>query len=140
MRFTRRSSSRLDPGNLPAALKAVEDQVAACLKRCVRETDFVARYGGEEFGLLLPKTPLAGALTVAERVWTDLRQLKVGPSGAVRVTASLGLSGFPNRTVISADQLLRTAEEALYRAKREGRNKISIHQAISQQPEGGEAN
>jgi len=104
--------------------------VAACIRKSVRETDFTARYGGEEFAIILPKTQLAGALTVAERVWSDVGKLKLGTDqGSFKVTASLGLSGYPSRSVASAEQLVRCADEALYRAKREGRNKIAIYQA-----------
>lgn len=102
--------------------------VAACVTAAVRETDFVARYGGEEFAVLLPKTHLAGALTVAQRIATDMPRLKAGPPG-LRVTGSFGVSGFPGRSVNTAEQLIKTADEALYRAKREGRNKISLFQA-----------
>ncbi len=102
--------------------------VAAAIKAAVRETDFVARYGGEEFAVLLPKTHLAGALTVAERTAADVKQLVVGSAG-LKVTGSFGVSGFPGRSVNTSEQLVRTADEALYRAKREGRNKISLFQA-----------
>ena len=110
----------------------VGDQVlaamAGCVKAAVRETDFVARYGGEEFAVLLPKTHLAGALTVAERIATEMQKIRAGPAG-LRITASFGVSGFPGRSVNTSEQLVRTADEALYRAKREGRNKISLFQA-----------
>lgn len=109
----------------------VGDEVLAAMARCleaaVRETDFIARYGGEEFAVLLPKTHLAGALTVAERVCHEMLKLKAGPSG-LKVTASFGVSGFPGRSVNTPEQLVRTADEALYKAKREGRNKISVFQ------------
>ncbi len=101
--------------------------VAGSVKAAVRETDFVARYGGEEFAVLLPKTHLAGALTVAERIAAEMKRLTVGPAG-LKVTGSFGVSGFPGRSVNTAEQLIRTADEALYRAKREGRNKISLFQ------------
>jgi two-component system cell cycle response regulator len=105
-------------------------QVARVLQQSVRETDIVARYGGEEFAVLLPRTPLTGAITVAERMWKELGTLRVGPDSTLRVTASLGISGFPHRTVLSSDQLLLTADEALYRAKREGRNRICLHSPV----------
>jgi diguanylate cyclase (GGDEF)-like protein len=106
-------------------------EVADAIRRSVRETDFVARYGGEEFAVVLPKTQLAGALTVAERVWHEVARLKLGPAPGFQLTASLGLSGYPSRQVVSAEQLVRCADEALYRAKREGRNKIAIFQAAA---------
>lgn len=121
--------------------KAVNDQfghpvgdlvlktLADLLRGAVRETDFVARYGGEEFAVLLPKTHLGGALTVAERVCAELRATKIGPL-QVRVTASFGVSSFPGRGVNSAELLLRTADEALYRSKSQGRNRISLYQAV----------
>ncbi|NVJ21447.1 MULTISPECIES: diguanylate cyclase [Myxococcus] len=102
-------------------------EVAATLQASVRETDLVARYGGEEFAVLLPRTHLTGALSVAERVRRDLATLRVGPDGALQVTASLGVSSFPHRTVLSPEQLLLTADEALYRAKDEGRDRICLH-------------
>ncbi|HYO56766.1 diguanylate cyclase [Archangium sp.] len=101
--------------------------VAASLQRSVRETDLLARYGGEEFAILLPRTPLAGALTVAERVWRELGALYTGPQRTLRVTASLGVSAFPHHAVNSAEQLVRSADQALYRAKDEGRNRICLH-------------
>jgi len=105
--------------------------VAASLQRSVRETDLLARYGGEEFAILLPRTPLAGALTVAERVWRELGQLHTGPQRTLRVTASLGVSTFPHHAVSSAELLVRAADQALYRAKDEGRNRICLYVAPS---------
>ncbi|MGZ3459521.1 MAG: GGDEF domain-containing protein, partial [Archangium sp.] len=90
-----------------------------------------ARYGGEEFAILLPRTPLAGALTVAERVWRELGALLTGPQRSLRVTASVGLSAFPHHAVNSAEQLVRSADQALYRAKSEGRNRICVHSTPS---------
>ncbi|MBL8935145.1 MAG: diguanylate cyclase [Archangium sp.] len=103
--------------------------VAKALKGAVRETDFIARYGGEEFAVVLPKTHLAGALTVAERMSQSLKATRSGVDGAIRVTGSFGVSGFPGRGVTTAEQLLKTADDALYRSKREGRNKISLFQS-----------
>ncbi|MBL8913160.1 MAG: diguanylate cyclase [Archangium sp.] len=102
--------------------------VAIAVKNAVRETDFVARYGGEEFAVLLPKTHLAGALTVAERMANDMKRIRFNAAG-LSITGSFGVSGYPGRSVTTSDQLIRTADEALYRAKREGRNKISLFQA-----------
>jgi two-component system cell cycle response regulator len=105
--------------------------VAASLQRNVRETDLLARYGGEEFAVLLPRTPLAGALTVAERVWRELGLLHTGPGRTLRVTASVGVASFPHHAVGNAEQLVRSADESLYQAKHEGRNRICVHSALS---------
>lgn len=103
--------------------------LSIAVKAAVRETDFLARYGGEEFAVLLPKTHLAGALTVADRMTQALKTVRAGKEGSVRVTASFGVSSFPGRGVTTPEQLLRTADDALYRSKREGRNKISLFQS-----------
>lgn len=105
--------------------------VAAALQRSVRETDLLARYGGEEFAILLPRTPLAGALTVAERVWREVGTLRTGPQRTLDVTASVGVSSFPHHAVTSPEQLVLTADQALYRSKSEGRNRISLHASPS---------
>ncbi|MDC0709425.1 diguanylate cyclase [Stigmatella sp. ncwal1] len=105
-------------------------EVARILQQSVRETDIVARYGGEEFAVLLPRTHLVGAITVAERVWKGVSSQPMGPERALHITASLGVSGFPHRTVLTPEQLLLTADEALYRAKREGRNRVCLHSPI----------
>jgi two-component system cell cycle response regulator len=101
--------------------------VAACLREAVRETDFVARYGGEEFAVILPKTHLGGALTVAERISAEVRRLRLGVDRSLTVTASLGVSSYPSRAVTTPEQLVRTTDQALYRAKSEGRNRINLH-------------
>lgn len=107
---------------------AVLSAAATAVRQAVRETDIVARYGGEEFAMLLPQTHVAGALTVAERVSTNLRGLRFDATPGLRITGSFGLSGFPGRGISSAELLVRTADQALYRAKNEGRNKISLFQ------------
>lgn len=108
---------------------------ATALRAAVRETDFVARYGGEEFAVLLPKTHLAGALTVAERIAQEFRKLRFAAEG-LSVTGSFGVSGYPGRSVNTGEQLVRTADEALYRAKREGRNRIALYQGHALAPVG----
>lgn len=111
---------------------------AAVIKASVRDPDICARYGGEEFAVILPKTHLGGALTVAERVWRGLKDKvyrqevpAVGQAAVaeVRVTASLGLAFFPSKDILSAELLVKFADEALYQAKRSGRNNICLYQA-----------
>lgn len=106
-------------------------EVARAIERCVRETDLVARYGGEEFAVLLPKTPLPGALTVAERIWREIRALEVGADGGARLCATLGVVGGHHRSLLSSDLLIRSASDALYRAKREGGDRIGVYQPTS---------
>jgi diguanylate cyclase (GGDEF)-like protein len=99
--------------------------IAAATREAVRETDFVARYGGEEFVVLLPKTQLSGALTVAERIAASVRGLRGLPGGA-KLSASFGVASFPGRGVHTAEQLVKAADDALYRSKRDGRNRITL--------------
>jgi diguanylate cyclase (GGDEF)-like protein len=108
---------------------------ADLVRTSVRDPDICARYGGEEFAVILPKTHLAGALVVAERIWRDLAAKPYatdgagGASGATfGATASLGLAFYPSKDVSSPEHLVKYADEALYRAKREGRNCICLYQ------------
>ena len=105
---------------------AVLKAVAQCLRRSVRDTDLSARVGGEEFAVVLPQTHLAGSLTVAERIRRDLSQMTIGDS-AIQVTVSCGVAGIPGLPIAGPEDLFRSADEALYRAKREGRNRICLY-------------
>jgi diguanylate cyclase (GGDEF)-like protein len=104
-------------------------EVATRIQGAVREVDVVARYGGEEFLLVLPNTHFAGALTVADRVWRAVGHKPI-PVGERRhkVTVSVGVSLYPSRDIKSKDQLLKSADEALYRAKGDGRDRICVFQ------------
>ncbi len=91
-----------------------------------RPSDLVARYGGEEFVVVLPETTIGGALMVAEKIRQAIRELNIAhessPGG--RVTMSIGIAsaapGFDN----PPDDLIHAADKALYRAKREGRDRV----------------
>lgn len=105
--------------------------VASTLRQAVRDTDLLARYGGQTFAALLPKTHLGGALTLAERIWRGVASVRAGAGTSNGLTASLGVSGFPQRSVMSPEQLLKTSDEALQRARNEGRNRICLFQQAS---------
>ena len=95
---------------------------ADILRATVREIDLPARYGGEEFAVLLPQTELEGAHQLAERLRRALaaRPMATHPGGLVAVTASFGVAAFPEAPTPAA--LFAAADEALYRAKRAGKN------------------
>jgi diguanylate cyclase (GGDEF)-like protein len=95
---------------------------AEILRATVREIDLPARYGGEEFAILLPQTDLEGAQRLAERLRRALvsRPLSAGPGTLMAVTASFGVASFP--TFSSPAALFAAADDALYRAKRRGKN------------------
>ena len=99
---------------------AVLTRVGAILRECLRTVDLAARYGGEEFVAILPETPVEDALDVAERIRADIA---AEPFAGGRVTVSLGVAEFPVHGRAS-EPLLAAADAALYRAKREGRNRV----------------
>jgi diguanylate cyclase (GGDEF)-like protein len=99
-------------------------QVALAMQRHSRPTDLVARYGGEEFCLLLPDTPLEMGFAALERLRDSLAAapLALGDGKSVALTISAGVAQW--REGWSLDELVHAADEALYRAKREGRNRV----------------
>ena len=94
------------------------------LVRNVRDVDIVARYGGEEFVVILLQTPHAHALAVAEEIRNDFAShvFEVGGS-SLSVTASFGVATFP-ADATSAQQLVRQADQRLYKSKQNGRNQV----------------
>ena len=100
---------------------------ARMLMRSVRSSDLVARYGGEEFAVVAPNCPTAAAVTLAKRFRANLIHHKMAVHDAtVGVTASVGIAT-TDWTQQSQSELLRQADEALYEAKRSGRNAIWVY-------------
>jgi len=91
----------------------------------VRDIDTFARYGGEEFVLILPETNLDGGLAVAEKLRMAIHGIAFRGRGDVgmRMTVSIGVACFPEHAT-SRDELLRAADEALYEAKLQGRDRV----------------
>jgi len=108
----------------------VGDQVLAGVGRLlcdsVRVIDVPGRYGGEELCVLLPNTPVEGALKFAETLRLKIEaQLHHDGARPVPVTASLGVGAFDHMEIADGDSLLRLADAAMYRAKHAGRNRVS---------------
>lgn len=104
-------------------------QVARVLSsHACRSTDLAARYGGEEFICLLPETDITGATTIAENIRRDIEELNIehiASRVAPQVTVSIGVTCSNNKDhAISATKLLSHVDHLLYRAKRQGRNRI----------------
>jgi diguanylate cyclase len=95
-------------------------EISDLFAESVRESDVVGRYGGEEFGLLLPETDLTGALNFGERLRLAVQALVVKPYG-IRCTISLGVAE-SNSEIKKYRELVERADQALYNAKRSGRN------------------
>ncbi len=104
--------------------------IAGLLSDGAREYDSVGRLGGEEFGVLLPEVDVAGATMVAERIRTMVSERPLGPPGVGHVTISIGVALGPLSPVDNEDALLRRADEALYAAKREGRDRVFIAERL----------
>ena len=102
--------------------------VAERAHRCVRASDTVGRLGGDEFLAILPETSLDGASGVAAKLREALAQPYALDNATVRLTASIGISLFPDHGV-DPEQLQRAADAALYRAKRDGKNRTVLAEA-----------
>lgn len=109
-----------------AAADVALREAAAVIRSIVRADDIACRFGGEELVLILPDTSLAGALERAEAVRVAISELQVRHQGVPlgAVTASLGVAALPLHAA-SAEALLHAADEALYVAKRTGRNRVA---------------
>ncbi|HEY4276857.1 MAG TPA: GGDEF domain-containing protein [Conexibacter sp.] len=104
--------------------------VGAALLAALRDSDLPTRSGGEEFAVLLPDTPIDGAMAVAEQLRAAVAAIEL-PIEGVSLTTSVGVAALPLHAV-DADSLMRAADRALYAAKRAGRDRVEIaaaHQA-----------
>lgn len=111
--------------------QAGDDVLKQLMEVCrgtTRSTDILGRYGGEEFVMVLPDTDLAGAKIVAERIRSTLEKNSITTcAGRVPVTISLGLVTTPDPRINSAEEIIKAADLALYRAKNSGRNRVCIY-------------
>jgi len=94
------------------------------IKEVVRESDIPARCGGEEFVILLPETPLSGAMEMAKRLHSMIREHSFHAIEDERVTASMGVAFYDKKSVSSPDQLMQIADNAMYRAKELGKDRV----------------
>ncbi|HBY06541.1 MAG TPA: hypothetical protein DEH22_01630 [Chloroflexi bacterium] len=94
----------------------------------IREADIFGRYGGEEFTLTLPQTPLKKAIQMTQRISIGIQQILISEDDSVlQVTASFGITARGSSNHETLDQLLKNADDALYDAKRNGRNQICTY-------------
>jgi diguanylate cyclase len=101
-------------------------RIAGLLAQMTRWNDFAARYGGEEFIVALPNCTRDEAVLVMERIRTAVEEtpVRIG-TDTVRLTVSVGIAVFPE---ISRGRLIEAADEALYAAKRQGRNRVCVYE------------
>jgi diguanylate cyclase (GGDEF)-like protein len=107
---------------------AVLAAAGTALMNAVRASDFVGRNGGEEFIVLLPDTPADSAVVVAERIREAMAAITV-PGVDRKITASIGIATIPEHAA-DGEQLIRSADRALYAAKANGRDRIEIAQSL----------
>ncbi|MCX5772937.1 MAG: diguanylate cyclase, partial [Candidatus Hydrogenedentes bacterium] len=102
-------------------------ETARILKAKARGTDVVARYAGDEFVILMPDTSLSEAITAIERIRQELAKHNASDGrNSVRVTFSAGIAAAEGPNAASTDILMRLADNALYEAKRTGRNRTCV--------------
>jgi len=107
----------------------VLERVGGVVRHAVRDADVASRVGGEEFAVVLPETARLGGYAVAERIRRRVEQAFDGrpvDGHDIPMTISAGLSTFPEDG-LHADELVARADEALYGAKRSGRNRVCVH-------------
>ena len=106
---------------------AVLRETGSFLVRSIRAEDFVCRYGGEEFVVILPTADLRAAEARAQRIRAKLHDLVIMHDGRSLglITTSIGVAALPNHGTSERD-LLQAADAALYRAKREGRDRVAV--------------
>jgi diguanylate cyclase (GGDEF)-like protein len=108
-----------------AAGDSVLRAVARAVRRVVRDSDYAVRYGGEEFLIVLTNSTVEGAMRVAQALQAAMTELRAPTPEIRRVTASIGVAVFPDHGT-EIDEVVAAADRAMYEAKREGRDRISI--------------
>lgn len=106
-------------------------ELAALGQASIRKTDLLARYGGEEFALVLPDTDLQRAQILAQRLWQKVQEHHfVHGDEVIHLTISLGVASAGTLHITSKEELIRSADTAMYRAKHAGRNQIYVAHGV----------
>lgn len=103
-------------------------EFARLVKKHTRKSDTFARYGGEEFILLMPNTSLKGAVAEGRRISEVITRYKFkGMKGKYSMTVSIGIASVPNSNAKTQDELISRADDALLKAKEQGRNQLVVN-------------
>lgn len=109
-------------------------ELAFLITQCIRQIDIIARYGGEEFAIILPETSIEHAYILAERMRKKIASHRFNYfKKSLSITISLGVSNSSSLRIKDKDGLIYSADEALYLAKRKGRNQTCISKGKSDQ-------
>lgn len=113
-------------------------KAAEIIRGSIRQVDIPARYGGEEFAVILPQIGQKEAITVSERIKMAFERFEgLGKNApGLRITASLGVACYPESSARNTEELIRFADQALYRAKQLGKNRIVVGQRQGLEPLG----
>ncbi|MBW1758863.1 MAG: GGDEF domain-containing protein [Deltaproteobacteria bacterium] len=102
-------------------------EISSRIKKSLRISDTVARYGGDEIVILLPKTNLDKAGSLAERLRSQIYDRPVPVEGnSIQISVSLGVTAFTGMQVYAKENLLKLADQALYSAKKAGKNRVAL--------------
>jgi diguanylate cyclase (GGDEF)-like protein len=107
-------------------------RVAGIMRERVRATDIVARLSGDEFAVLMPQTDTAGALQLGEDLRAQVAETAASSAETEGATISVGITMFGGERGIGAESVLVAADQAMYRAKEDGRNQIALFQDPSE--------
>jgi diguanylate cyclase (GGDEF)-like protein len=115
--------------------------ISSVVRAQMRGVDTAARYGGEELALILPRTEMVAAYNQAERIRAGIAELRIavdpgaGGSQVIGVAASFGIAAYPESGALTAEDLVRKADKALYRAKKTGKNRVELYWVDEPEPE-----
>jgi diguanylate cyclase (GGDEF)-like protein len=116
-------------------------EIAGLISHSVRESDIIGRYGGEEFAVILPETDTERAVVVGEKLRRaaetfEYRHEGTPPAGEppVRITISVGVASLPVEEDQDEIELIGRADQALYEAKRTGRNRVTVYRKPAASP------
>lgn len=102
-------------------------KLAHIIKKNIRTYDIPGRYGGEEFSVILPESTVDDGVHLAERIRSEVEKYNFGDDyAAIKCTVSVGVSGYPGKDIKNIEDLIRKADQALYKAKEEGRNRVRV--------------
>jgi two-component system cell cycle response regulator len=103
--------------------------VAGLIQRSIRDSDIAARYGGEEFAVILYHTPVGGAVQAAERIRLAVKDGRFSKENdAFQITISAGVASYPHSQIIDPSTLIEHADQALYTAKQQGRDRVVVYE------------
>ena len=105
-------------------------QVAELLKNCTRSSDTVVRIGGDEFIILLEENSKGNEVTLAKRILEEMPNMFISEKGQRPIGLSIGIA-IPSKEETDPDNIIRSADEALYEAKTSGKNKFVISSAYT---------